>query len=128
MIWAFLAWYFFGGAGGVSGAILTSSGVDELRDQIPIVVEDESRRKSASRTLVDLKKEVEAFEKSFGRSGRKLNKLYVDHADNREEAYLILDNLNSQWEAAQGRALDLRFELRDEMTETEWSALFGNGE
>jgi hypothetical protein len=128
MIWAILAWYFFGGVGGVSGAILTSSGVDELREQIPIVVEDESRRKSASRTLMDLKKEVEAFEKSFGRSGRELNKLYVDHSDNREDTFVILDNLNSQWEAAQGRSLDLRFELRDELTEAEWLALFGSGE
>jgi hypothetical protein len=32
--------------------------------------------------------------------------------------------LNSGWEASQQRAIDLRFDLKDSMTEEEWAALF----
>jgi len=128
MIWALLAWYFFGSGGVGSGAILTSSGVDELGNKVAIVVEDDTRRQSATRTLRDLKKDAKAFEKSFRKSGRQLNKLYEEHADNRQEALVILNDLNSEWEAAQGRALDARFALREQMSEKEWSALFGEGQ
>jgi hypothetical protein len=126
MIWALLAWYFFGGGGAGSGAILTSSGVDDISDQVAIVVEDETRRQSAKQTLKGLKKELKTFEKSFTKSGRKLNKLYKDHADNREEALAILAELNSEWKAGQENALDARFALRDTMTEDEWAAVFGD--
>lgn len=127
MIWALLAWYFFGGGVG-SGAILTSSGVDDLSEQVAIVVEAETRRESATRTLKSLKKDVKAFEKTFARSGKKLNKLYKDHEGDREEALAILDDLNSEWATGQERALDARFALRDELSEEEWSELFGNGQ
>jgi hypothetical protein len=126
MIWALLAWYFFGGGGAVSGTILTSSGVDDISEQVAIVVEDETRRQSAQQTIKGLKKELKAFEKSFAKSGRKLSKLYEDHADNREEALAILAELNSEWKAGQESALDTRFALRDTMTEDEWAAVFGN--
>lgn len=126
MIWALLAWYFFGGGGAVSGAILTSSGVDNISEQVAIVVEDDTRRQSAQQTIKGLKKELKAFEKSFAKSGRKLSKLYEDHADNREEALAILAELNSEWKAGQESALDTRFALRDTMTEDEWAAVFGN--
>jgi len=126
MIWALLAWYFFGGGGVGSGAILTSSGVDDISEQVAIVVEDEARVRSAVQTLKGLRKEVKAFEKSFTKSGRKLNNLYEDHADNREEAVALLAELNAEWQAGQGSALDASFALRDTMTEDEWTAVFGN--
>lgn len=127
MIWALLAWYFFGGGVG-SGAILTSSDVDDLRERVAIVIEDETRRQAAAQKLKELKKDVRAFEKAFAKSGKKLNKLYKDHEGDREEALAILDDLNSDWAAGQERALDARFGLRNELTKEEWSALFGNGQ
>jgi len=126
VIWALLAWYFFGGGGVGSGAILTSSGIDDISEQVAIVVQDETRVRSAAQTLKGLRKEIKAFEKSFAKSGRKLNKLYEDHADNREEALAILAELNSEWKVGQESALDARFALRDTMTEDEWTAVFGN--
>jgi hypothetical protein len=123
MIMALLMLYFLGGGVG-SGAMLTSAGVDQLQDQVVAVVKDDARSKRATTILKSLKKEVRAFEKAFAKSGRQLNKLFKDPGDNREQALLILNDLNANWEARQLRALDARFGLRDELTEQEWKALF----
>jgi len=37
---------------------------------------------------------------------------------------VILEDLNSSWESSQQSALDLRFKLKESMTEDEWAALF----
>ena len=37
---------------------------------------------------------------------------------------VVLDELNLGWEVSRQRAIDLRFEPRDSMTEAEWAALF----
>ena len=124
MIWALIAWHFFGGAGIGSGAILSASGVEALREQVIIVVEDDARRQGASDVLRDLQKSVKAFEKAFRKSGKQLDKLYADHADTTDEALGILDSLNIEWAAGQQKTLDARFELRDKLTEQEWSTLF----
>ena len=123
MIWALLAWYFFGGGAG-SGAILTSADVDNLEERTAIVIEDDTRRQSAARELKALKKDVKAFEKAFSKSGKQLNKAYKTHEGGREDALAVLDDLNTVWAATQDRALDARFALRDELTKEEWMALF----
>ena len=123
MIWAFLAWYFLGGTAS-GGAILTSAGVAELQQQVVVVVADKARAKAATAILNDLKKDVKAFERAFGKSGKQLNRLYADHVDNRLQAQEIFDGLNAAWGAEQGRALDARFALRDALAEDEWAALF----
>ena len=53
-----------------------------------------------------------------------MKKSYKDHADRGNQALVIVDELNSGWEVSQQRAIDLRFELRDSMTEEEWAELF----
>ena len=88
------------------------------------MIVDSARADAAQQTLAELRKEVKAFQKTFSKSGKKLNKSYKDHADGGSQALLILDELNSGWEVSQQRVIDLRFELRDSMTEEEWVALF----
>lgn len=122
MIWALLAWYLLGGATS-GGAILTSTGVAQLRDRVEIVVADEARQSAAEEIFNRLHDDVRAFEKSFSKSGKRLNKLYKLHEDNRPEALAILDNLNAEWATGQARALDARFALREELTREEWVAL-----
>ena len=53
-----------------------------------------------------------------------MDKSYTDHADGGDQALLILDELNSGWQVSQQRAIDLRFEFRDSMTEGEWAEMF----
>ena len=125
MIWALLAAYFLGGGvGGVSGGMLTPASVKQLSARTEEVIVDSDRAEAAQQTLTELRKEVKAFQKTFSKSGRQLNKSYKDHADGGDHALLILDELNSDWMVSQQRAIDLRFELRGSMTEEEWIALF----
>ena len=123
MIWALLAAYFLGG-GGLSGAMLTPASVNQLSAQTAEVIADSARSEAAQQTLAQLRKEVKAFQKTFSKSGKQLNKSYKDHADGGNDALDILQELNTGWEQSQQRAIDLRFELRDSMTEEEWAALF----
>jgi predicted nucleic acid-binding Zn-ribbon protein len=123
MIWALLAAYFLSG-GGVSGGMLTPASVKQLSARTEEVIVDSARAEAAQQTLAELRKEVKAFQKTFTKSGKQLNKSYKDHADGGDDALDILQELNTDWEQAQQRAIDLRFELRDSMTEEEWAALF----
>jgi len=45
-------------------------------------------------------------------------------SDGGDDALDILRELNTGWEQSQQRVIELRFELRDSMTEEEWAALF----
>lgn len=125
MIWALLAAYFLGGGlGGINGSLLTTGAIDVLSAQAETVIDSPTRSAAAQKALKKLRKEIRTFERTFAGSGRKLNKSYKDHASTREHALMILNDLNSDWEAMQLRAIDLRFELRDQMTEGEWNELF----
>jgi hypothetical protein len=106
--------------------MLTSASVKQLSKETEVVVVEPARAKAAQQTLKALRKEVKAFEKQFSKSGRQLTKSYKDHAADPDQALAVLADLNSGWEVSQQRALDLRFELRDSLTEEEWAALFAN--
>ena len=124
MIWALLGAYFLaGGVGGVNGSMLTPASVKQLSARTEEVIIDSARAEAAQQTLAELRKEAKAFQKTFTKSGKQLNKSYKDHADGGDHALDILQELNTNWEQAQQRAIDLRFELRDSMTEEEWAAL-----
>ena len=125
MIWALLAWYFFGGASGIGANLLTLQVLSDLSDKVEVTVVDTDRRDHALETLGVLKKDVRRFKMKFVRSGRQLNKLYKDHSAHPDDALVILDSLNSDWEARQSQALDSWFELRRTLTEDEWNQLFG---
>ena len=125
MFWAFMYWYFFGGgAAGISAGALTPSAVHEMGERVAIVVEDPARAAAAQATLKDLRKEAAAFEKKFTATGKAVSRSYRDHAADRAEIEAVLDQLNRDWERGQERALDIRFELREQLTREEWAALY----
>jgi 16S rRNA C1402 N4-methylase RsmH len=123
MIWALLAAYLLGG-GGLGGSMLTSASVKQLSERTQEVISEPARAEAAQQTLAELRKEVKAFQKTFSKSGKELNKSYKDHAADLNHAMVVLEELNSGWGTSQQRAIDLRFELKDSMTREEWSALF----
>ena len=125
MFWAFMYWYFFGGgAGAIDAGALTPASVEALSDRVAIVVEDPRRMKAAQSTLAELEAEVAAFEKAFTASGKAITRAYRDHAAPRAEIEAVLDELNHDWQRGQERALDLRFELKAQLTREEWAALY----
>ncbi len=113
------------GGGGAGGAILTPGTVKQLDKEIQAEVNDPARAEAAAETLSELKGEIKGFEKTFAKSGKHLTKLYKDHSAGGDQMRSVLDELNAGWEASQGRAIDLRFALKESLTEEEWAAVFG---
>ena len=126
MLVALLAAFLLGGGGtNISGVILTPGAVEQVGKQIEVVVTDPERAEAAAETLAELKAEIKGFEKKFAKSGKELAGHYKDHEASGASMLAVLDQLNAGWKASQQRALDLRFELRESLTEAEWVAIFG---
>lgn len=119
-----MAWYFFGGAAGISGGALTVEAVEQLDDRVAVVVQEPARRQAAHSMLEELRQGVDAFDKEFAAAGTSITASYRDHDADRAEIEAVLENLNREWARGQQRALDLRFELRERLTRKEWEALF----
>lgn len=125
MIWILLATYLFGGGvDGVNGSQLKTDMIDEWSRNVVTIVDDPARVGEAKKIFKELKKELKSFEDTFSKSGEQLTESYLDHAADKEQALATFDNLNSHWETMQLRAIDLRFELRNHVSEQEWAELF----
>jgi hypothetical protein len=124
MIWALLAMLLFGGGAGSSGGLLTAADIKQMSARAEVIIEDPVRAQNAQETLAKLRKEAKAYEKVFTKSGKQLIKSYKDHASDIDEERAIQKAMNSSWSISQQRALDLRFELKESMTEEEWTELF----
>jgi len=126
MLIALLAVFFFGG-GGIGGSILTPAAVKQIGKEIEAQVTDAVRVEAAAQTLAELKAEIKGFEKIFAKSGKELSGLYKDHGAGADRMFAVLDSLSTDWEASQQRAIDLRFDLKESLTEEEWAAVFEGG-
>ena len=125
MIWALLAMYFLGG-GGVGGSMLTPSSVKQMSKQVGLVIEDPARVDAIEDQFDALRGEIKAFDKTFAKSGKAMAKLYRDHDSGSTELLAALEELNTEFDEAQGRALDARFEITALVSETEWSQIVVN--
>lgn len=124
MLMALLAAYLLGG-GGLGGSILSPAAVKQMSKQVEVTVADPARAEAAAETLAELKVEIKGFDKKFAKSGKELTKLYKDHGADGDQMLAVLAELNADWEGSQQRGIDLRFELRESLTEEEWAAVFG---
>jgi len=122
MIMALLLMYFLGG--GVTGSILNAEAVKQVTSQVEEHVEDAQRLKTAKKTLKQLRKESRRFERNFSKSGRQLTKLYLDHAASTGQMREVFDKLNSGWELSQQKAVEIRWDLKESLTESEWGLVF----
>ena len=126
MLIALLTAFLLGGGGGAAGAILTPAGVKELVNQVEATVADESRGSRAADALTELRRETKSFENDLDRSGKKLTNLFKNHGAEPAAMVEVLDELNVSWAESQRRAVELRFELKDALTEEEWNEVFGD--
>ena len=102
---------------------MTSEMVKEMGKQVDVVIQDPIRAQAAEDNIDAMRDEIKAFNKKFSKSGNALEKLYKDHDSGAQEMLATLDILNTEWDAAQNRALDLRFALVDSITQEEWAAI-----
>lgn len=125
MLAALLIAFFLGGSG-VSGTALTQDLLDDFNHRAQQVIADPARAKAVTAEVAAISDELKRFNKAFARSGRSLSKLYKDHSADSASMQAQLDALNADWEAAQTRAVEHRFNVRDQMTQEEWQAVFAD--
>lgn len=125
MIWMLLAAYYLGGGlAGVSGSLLTVEMLEALNARSKSVITDPVRAEAAAEKIMAVHKEVRAFERKFSKAGRHLKRSYREHDADEAKALEVLDGLNHAWLETQLYAVEKRFELKEQLTESEWTALF----
>ncbi len=123
MLAALLIAFFLGGSG-ASGATLTQDILKDFGHRSEAAIADPIRAEAVATEVKALRGELKRFDKVFAKSGKSLRKLYKDHDADSASMRSQLDSLDAEWEAAQSRALDHRFNIRANMTRDEWQTVF----
>jgi len=106
--------------GGSSSGMLDF--ISETQDSVKVVVEDQDRRKDALGTVKALEKRVDAHNKAVGRYSKAMSSAISD-ADT-DEMDIALDEYFAQRSSYNSDMLDLRFELKDQLSREEWQQIF----
>lgn len=118
-----IAWLQGSGAGGM---IPLQDFVQHSLGQVETVVHDQHRRKQARDILKTMRRLDREQKITFGRLSRELARSY----DRGEAADESVEAVWTQHAAATGqmqqRYIDLRMQLRQQLTETEWRALYAD--
>jgi hypothetical protein len=98
--------------------------IDDTRDNVKEVMVKDERRKEALGTLKAIKKITKARNKQVKRASKEFTKAFAG-ADSSEK---VLDDIWAGYFAAiiqhDHELLDLRFELKEQLTREEWEAVF----
>ena len=120
MIWALLAVMFFGG--GVQDAVLDD--IKETKGVVSDVVEDKSRRSDINATLSEMKKRSKQRNKSAKQAFKELQGEMAEHDINEADIDTVFDNHLASLNEYNVDMIDLRFQLKDQLSREEWAALF----
>jgi dsDNA-binding SOS-regulon protein len=107
--------------GGGDTGMLT---IADTQDEVKAVMERDDRRKEALSTLKAIKKRTDAYHKMVDRASKSLNKALANDDVTEEDIDTIWYRYFAQREAYSRDMLDLRFQLRDQMTSEEWQQVF----
>jgi hypothetical protein len=108
--------------GGSSTAMLDY--VADTQDIVKVVMEKDDRRKETLGTLKVMKKRVNAHNKLVKRTLKDLNKTLTSDEVTDADIDAIWDTYSSARAAYNQDVLDLRYQLRDQMTREEWQQVF----
>ena len=99
--------------------------IADTQDTVKVVMEKDDRRKEALSTLKAIKKRTEAHNKMVKGSSKDLNKALANNDVTEADIDTIWYRYFAQREAYNRDMLDLRFQLKDQMTREEWQQVFG---
>jgi hypothetical protein len=118
------AYLFFGGA--ASTVLLYNQGYSPraLKKAVASVVTDESRRNAAQSEISYWSKALKAQNKDLGKAQKKMVKLARQHDATRAEADSIVANMDDSILRMDRSFLDARFQLKGQLTQAEWDALW----
>ncbi len=124
LIAIFLGGLLFGGAAGSAVVWFGGRTPKELAKAIDAAEPDETRRKAADDVIKRLKKEIKHLNSERSKFDKQALRAFERHDTTPEDAAKLrsrADALNQESEAA---LLDLRFELRAQLSETQWREVF----
>lgn len=98
--------------------------IADTQDNVKVVMEKDDRRKEALATLKAIEKRTEAHNDVVGTTSKDLNGALVYGEENDEEIDTIWYRYFAQREAYNRDMLDLRFQLKDQLTREEWQQVF----
>jgi len=100
--------------------------IADTRDNIKIVVPKGERQKAALGTLKTMKKSERAYRKHLRKAGKELYKALDLPDDVESELHGVWTNHFAEVQRRNHEMLDLRFELREQLTREEWGAIFSS--
>jgi len=99
--------------------------IADTQDTVKVVMEKDDRRKEALATLKAMKKQTNARNKMVKRASKDLSKTLSSDEVSEANIDAVWDTYFSQRAAYNQEMLDLRFQLRDQLTREEWQQVFG---
>ena len=98
--------------------------IAETQDTIKVVMQKDDRRKEALSIVKALEKRTNAHNKMVKRASKDLNKTLSSDEITDADIETVWDAYFSQRATYNQDMLDLRFQLRDQMTREEWQQVF----
>ena len=99
--------------------------IGDTQDTVKVVMEKDDRRKEALSAIKAIKKRTETHNKMVKGSSKDLTKALADNDVSEADIDTIWYRYFAQREAYNRDMLDLRFQLKDQMTREEWQQVFG---
>jgi 2-polyprenyl-6-methoxyphenol hydroxylase-like FAD-dependent oxidoreductase len=100
--------------------------IADTQDEVEVVMEKGDQRKEALSTLKAIKSRTEAHNEAVTGASKGLNKALADNDATQVDIDTNWYRYFAQREAYNRHMLDLRFQLKDQMTREEWQQVFGN--
>ena len=98
--------------------------IGDTQDAVEVVMEKDDRRKEALNTLKAIKKRTNVHNKMIKGASKDLNNALADDAATETDIDVIWDAYFAQRADYNRDMLDLRYQLKDQMTREEWQQVF----
>ena len=98
--------------------------IADTQDTVKVVMEKDDRRKEVLGTLKAMKKRTDARNKTVKRASKDMSKTLSSNEVTEANIDVIWDAYFSERAAYNEGMLDLRFQLKDQMTREEWQQVF----
>ena len=98
--------------------------IADSQDTVKVVMEKDDRRKEALGTLKAMKKQTNARNKMVKRASKDMSKTLSSDEVTEANIDVVWDAYFSQRAAYDQEMLDLRYQLKDQMTREEWQQVF----
>ena len=125
MLIALVAAYFFMGGGGVS---YFGGRIDGLEKSIKSTIVEASRREAALRQLEVLEEATEAINESIAVVAKRLEAVHGDYDATPRDYHEALDEIDDDFDRFLEKTLEVRAELRKNVTRAEWAEVFSSTE